>query len=153
MRLNESVTISASPLQVWQAVADSTRYPEYIEGLTRWEPVGKVKQRVGDRFRMLLKLGSAEIGGLIEIVEWKEGRDLAWTSITGIDQRGRWRIRPVGDDKTKLEMRYAYGVAGGGIAGLISEMVAAPQMRRYQRQALREIKRRVEERVGAVEVA
>ena len=41
----------------------------------------------------LFRVGAAEIGGLIEVVEWDEGRDLAWTSVLGIDQRGRWRLR------------------------------------------------------------
>ena len=51
---------------------------------------------VGARYRMLMHVGSADVGGLIEIVEYDEGRDLAWTSITGIDQRGRWRLREAG---------------------------------------------------------
>ena len=42
---------------------------------------------------MLLRVGSAEVGGLIEVVECVPNRDLAWTSVTGIDQRGRWRLR------------------------------------------------------------
>ena len=42
---------------------------------------------------MRMRAGSAEIGGLVEVVEWDEGRDMAWTSVTGIDQRGRWRLR------------------------------------------------------------
>ena len=40
-----------------------------------------------------MRVGSAEVGGLIETVEFGPERDLAWTSVTGIDQRGRWRLR------------------------------------------------------------
>lgn len=148
MRLNESVKIDAPPEAVWEAIIDFTQYPEYIEGMTRWEPVGEVNQAVGDRFRMLLKVGSAEVGGLIEIVERVDGRDIAWTSITGIDQRGRWRVRPLENGGTKLQMRYAYGVAGAGIPGLISELVASPIMRRHQKGALEQIKRKVEAEMG-----
>ena len=42
---------------------------------------------------MRMRVGSADIGGLIEVVECDPAADLAWTSITGIDQRGRWRLR------------------------------------------------------------
>ena len=44
-----------------------------------------------------MRVGSAEIGGLIEIVEFDEPGDMAWTSITGIDQRARWRLREADD--------------------------------------------------------
>ena len=42
---------------------------------------------------MRMHVGSADVGGLIEVVEYHPPGDLAWTSITGIDQRGRWRLR------------------------------------------------------------
>ena len=48
---------------------------------------------MGSRYRMRMHVGSADVGGLVEVVELDENRDLAWTSVTGIDQRGRWRLR------------------------------------------------------------
>ena len=80
---------------------------------------------LGARYRMLIRVGAADVGGLIEIVEWQPEGDMAWTSVTGIDQRGRWRLRDLGDGRTRVTFRFAYGVAGGGIAGLIAERVAA----------------------------
>ena len=55
---------------------------------------------------------SAEIGGLVEVVEYDEPRDLAWTSVTGIDQRGRWRLRARSAHRTHVELRLSYGVSG-----------------------------------------
>ena len=77
---------------------------------------------------MLIKAGSAEVGGLIEMVEWDEPNDLAWSSVTGIDQRGRFRLRPAGNGSTRVELRYQYGVAGGGLTGWLSERVSAPSI-------------------------
>ena len=77
---------------------------------------------------MLIQVGSAEVGGLIEVVEFSEERDMAWSSVTGVDQRGRWRLREVGGGRTRVELRFAYGVAGAGITGYISELVAAPSL-------------------------
>ena len=39
-------------------------------------------------------------------MEWDEPNDLAWSSVTGIDQRGRFRLRPVGSGSTRVELRY-----------------------------------------------
>ena len=67
-----------------------------MSGITRWDADGEATTGLGARRRMLIKAGSAEVGGLIEMVEWDEPNDLAWSSVTGIDQRGRFRLRPAG---------------------------------------------------------
>jgi len=81
---------------------------------------------------------------LIEIVEWQEQRDMAWSSVLGVDQRGRWRLRELDDGRTRVELRFAYGVAGAGIPGWIAELVSAPQLGGHLRRSLRQLKSQVE---------
>jgi hypothetical protein len=64
--------------------------------------------------------------------------------VTGVDHRGRWRIRQHGSGRCKIEFRFAYGVVGGGIAGLVTQFAAAPAMRRQMRRTLGQLKRQVE---------
>ena len=128
MRLNESIVISAPPKLVWDYLADPSNYLHFMSGVTRWEVEGEQRSGLGARYRMLIRVGSAEVGGLIEIVEWNEERDMAWSSVLGVDQRGRWRLRQLPDGRTRVELRFAYGVAGAGIPGWIAELVAAPQL-------------------------
>ena len=115
-----------------------------MSGVTRWEVDGEQRTGLGARYRMLMRVGSAEVGGLIEVVEWDEPRDMAWTSVTGVDQRGRWRLRELDDGRTRVELRFAYGVAGAGITGWIAELVAAPQLGGHLRRSLHQLKRQVE---------
>ena len=82
MRLNESIVISAPPKLVWEYIADPDNVLHYMSGVTRWEVVGDRRTGLGARYRMLIRVGSAEVGGLIEVVEFKPGRDLAWVSAT-----------------------------------------------------------------------
>ena len=128
MRLNESIVISAPPKLVWDYLAEPSNYLHFMSGITRWEVAGEQRTGLGARYRMLIRVGSAEVGGLIEIVEWDEQRDMAWSSVLGVDQRGRWRLRELDDGRTRVELRFAYGVAGSGIPGWIAELVAAPQL-------------------------
>ena len=86
-----------------------------MSGVTRWEVESEEPTGLGARYRMLMRVGSAEVGGLIEVVEWDPPRELAWTSVTGVDQRGRWRLRPAPGGRTRVEIRLAYGVAGAGL--------------------------------------
>ena len=146
MRLSEKTQVKAPPDLVWELVSDLDRYLEFMSGATRWEVQEGPRDGIGARIRVLFKVGAAEIGGLIEIVEWAPGRELAWTSITGLDQRGRWRIRARDDGGSSVELRFSYGIAGAGIPGLIAERVGAIQMRRHLRRSLLELKRLAEAR-------
>lgn len=144
MRIEESVTVEAPRSVVWAYVTDPANYLVFMEGLTRWEVAGDLEHGLGARYRILIHVGSADVGGLIEVVEWSPEGDMAWSSVTGIDQRGRWRLRDTSDGGTRVTFRFAYGVAGGGIWGLISERVAARWMRGNFKRSLENIKRALE---------
>jgi len=143
MRIAEHLDVDAPPEAVWEEIADPSKVLDFFAGVTRWEHTGGPRQGCGARYRVLMRVGSAEVGGLIETVEFAEQRDLAWTAVTGIDQRGRWRLRPHGGG-TRVELRWQYGVVGGGLFGRLSERVAAPIVRGNLRRTLRELKRAVE---------
>jgi uncharacterized membrane protein len=115
-----------------------------MSGVTRWEVAGEEPTGLGARYRMLFRIGSAEVGGLIEVVEWLPPFELAWTSVTGLDQRGRWRLREAPGGRTQVELRLAYGVAGSGLSGWIAERVAAPTVSGHLRRSLEQLQRLVE---------
>jgi uncharacterized membrane protein len=144
MRINESVAISAPPQTVWDYIADPENYLRFMSGITHWEVTGDRVNGLGARYRILIRVGAAEVGGLIEMVEWDEPYDIAWHSITGVDQRGRWRIREQDNGRSRVEFRFAYGVVGGGPAGWVTELAAAPLLRRHMRRTLQQLKRQIE---------
>ncbi len=144
MRVQAQIDISAPAQDVWDFVTDPNRVLHYMSGITRWEIASETERGLGARYRMLMRVGSAEVGSLIEVIEFEEARDWAWTSVTGLDQRGRVRLRPRSDTRTTVEFRLSYGVAGAGIAGWISERLGAPQVRRHLQRTLLQLKRQVE---------
>jgi uncharacterized membrane protein len=145
MRIQAEIDVAAPPGLVWDFITDPTRYLHFMNGVTRWEVASEQERGCGARYRMLMRVGSAEVGGLVEIVEHEEPRDLAWTSVTGVDQRGRWRLRErAGGARTHVELRLQYGVAGAGVLGWLAEQLAAPTVRENLRRSLRELKRQAE---------
>ena len=144
MRATAATTISAPIEAVWGVVSDPERALSFMSGVTRWEVQSEERAGLGARYRMLLRVGSAEVGGLIEIVEWDPPQELAWTSITGVDQRGRWRLRSVAGGRTKVEIRLAAGVAGSGLWGWLAERVAQPIVSSHLRTTVQELSRLVE---------
>ena len=144
MRVSASTRIAAPIERVWEIVSDPTSALSFLSGVTRWEVASEEATGPGARYRVLFRVGSAEVGGLIEVVEWEPPCDLAWTSVTGIDQRGRFRLRRGSSGQTRVELRLAYGVAGSGLSGWIAERVAAPTMRGHLQRSLQQLKRLVE---------
>jgi hypothetical protein len=64
--------------------------------------------------------------------------------VLGVDQRGRYRLRPAGPDRTRVELRLAYGVAGAGAFGWLAERIAAPIVRGHLRRTMDQLRRLVE---------
>jgi uncharacterized membrane protein len=144
MRATAGATIAAPVETVWAVVSDPERALSFMSGVTRWEIDGEQRTGLGARYRMLLRVGSAEVGGLIEVVEWDPPKELAWTSITGIDQRGRWRLRPVARGHTRVEIRLATGVPGSGVSGWLAERIAQPIVSSHLRATVAQLTRLVE---------
>ena len=80
MRLNENIVISAPRQTVWDYLTEPSNYLHFMSGVTRWEVEGEKRTGCGARYRMLVRVGSAEVGGLIEVVEWDPPGDMAWSS-------------------------------------------------------------------------
>jgi uncharacterized membrane protein len=144
MRVSAKTQVSAPIESVWAIASDPRRALSFMSGITRWEVASDRPTGLGARYRMLFRVGSAEVGGLIEIVEWDKPCDFAWTSVTGLDQRGRFRMREAPGGQTRVELRLAYGVVGSGLSGWLAEHIAAPTVRGHLRGSLQQLKRLVE---------
>jgi uncharacterized membrane protein len=144
MRITASSDVSAPPEAVWAWVGDLRRYPDFVAGLTHWEAEGRRRSGLGARYRALMRIGSADIGGLVEVVEFHPPADLAWNSVTGAEQRCRWRLRPLGEGETRVQLRLTYHVAGWAPAAWLIGRIAARAIRANLVQTLRELARQVE---------
>jgi uncharacterized membrane protein len=138
MRLQRRVEIDADRDAVWKRVSDPSSYPEFMANVERWDTVTEGPVGIGSRYTGHWKIGSVPVGGVIEVVEFDEARDLAWIGITGVTQRGRFRLRDTSDGRTCVELRMTYE-APGGVLGVIADWVAARQVGRTMTQTLKNL--------------
>ena len=144
MRIERDCLIDAPRDEVWKLLSDPANYPRFMDGITRFEHVNDVEGGPGARYRLLLRVGSADVGGVVEIVDFQEPGDISWTSITGIDQRGRWRLRETRDGRTRVTFRLSYGSPGGLIAA-IADRISEPMVSRNIQQTMENLRREFSE--------
>jgi uncharacterized membrane protein len=134
MRVEESIRIAAPREEVWRYVSEPERYSEFMVGST-WSPVpGEPASGLRARSQIEIRVRSIDLGGVVEVVEWDPPHKLAWTNITGIDQRGRWILRDCGSE-TETTLRVSYQVPGGFLA-LVASQLGRPLIQRDVRRSL-----------------
>ena len=134
MRIEETVTVGASRAAVWKLVGDPAAYPSFLAGVTRCDPETKGRPRRGAHYAVRMQVGAAQVGGGIELVEYDPDHELAWVGVTGIEQRGRWRLRDV-DGGTEVMLRLVVTVPGG-IWGAVADSLAAGIVRGHVQRGL-----------------
>ncbi len=140
MRIEESVSVAAPPERVWELIRDPAHYPGLLDWIETFKPQEDGSEPVvGTRYEMRVRVGSASVGGLVEIVEYESERDIVWTSITGVEQRGRLRLRPRGENGSRLTMRVSYG-APGPLYGTLAELLSIPQINGSVKRSLQNVK-------------
>jgi uncharacterized membrane protein len=143
VRVEESIRIAAPREAVWRYVSQPERYSDFMVG-SSWATVpGEPPSGPRARFTIDIEVGSIDLGGVIEVVEWDPPHELSWTNITGIDQRGRWILRECPGHQTDATLRVSYQVPGGLLA-LVASQLGRPIIRRDVRrslEALREVVR------------
>jgi len=119
--ITQRIHIERPPEDVFKLISDPDRYPEFFSGLTRWSLLSD-KPGFDARYRVLMKVGSIEAGGIVRVVYWHEPTSIRWRSEQGIEQEGRWRLRPT-DSGTDVSLTISFDLAGA-VAGFIVERVA-----------------------------
>jgi len=123
MHISQRVHIERSPADVFKLIGDQTRHPQFLAGATTFKPVTEQTQGVGARFRVLMKVGSVEVGGIVEIDRWEDDAIIEWTSVQGVRQSGRWLLSPA-DRGTNLTFELDYDIGGGPVGWLVERIAA-----------------------------
>ena len=142
MRVEESIRVEARREDVWRVISQPERYSEFMVNSTWAACPGEPSSGPRARFNLTLEVGSIDLSGVIEFVEWDPPHEIAWVNITGIDQRGRWILRDCGE-QTEVTLRASYQVPGG-ILALVASQLGRPLISRDLRrslEALREVVR------------
>ena len=98
---DEQITIDAPRERVWELIRDPADYPGLLDWVTTFEP-----RRRGRRTRRRARATRCGSGSARPTwAGWSRSSsttrecDIVWTSVTGVEQRGRLRLRDAGQDE------------------------------------------------------
>jgi uncharacterized membrane protein len=148
VRLERRIAVRAPAQQVWTYLTDPANYPRFMHDISRWDVEGERSTGLGARYSIRMKVGTAHVGGLVEVVEFQDRRELAWTSITGVDHRGRFRLRARGQGETEVTFRLRFNLPGG-LLSRVAERVAGRIVDANMRRSLEELQHEVETELPA----
>jgi len=142
MRIEARLPVAATPDETWAVVSDPCEIGTLSDTFLVEELSPGSKPGVGTRYRALLRVGPVPVGGNVEIIEFDEPRDMAWTTLTGVDHRLRIRLRDRAEGGTWLTVRFAYD--SPGLLGVVADVVSFPTVRSAIHDLIRQMVERVE---------
>lgn len=127
--LHRSLLIDRTPHDVFALVSDPDRFAQFFVGMTLWEPRSRRRRGKGARYKVLMRVGSIEAGGIVRITEWREDDLVAWEAESGIDQRGQMTVRPTaGGTELHLEIEFALDGPGSWLVEQIAARIVGRNM-------------------------
>jgi uncharacterized membrane protein len=142
MRIEETVEVDAPSARVWKLIEDPAALTDLDDGLSVEADPETPKSGLHARYRVLWRIGPVPIGADVEIVELTPGRELAWTSLTGIEHRFRFRLRELEGGRARLVLRFGYNSAGP--LGILADLASYGRVRTTLRRLLAAVKSEAE---------
>ncbi len=118
-------TECAAPVeQVFAYVADYRNVPQWLYGISAFQPTTEVDYGLGAVFDGSMNLG-AKLHSTIEVTGFEEGKTIEMDSIKGFKNTSRWTFEKVGASATRISADVSYTLPGG-IAGKALGKVIEP---------------------------
>ncbi|UYP18740.1 SRPBCC family protein [Rhodococcus sp. Z13] len=105
-------------------IDDYRHVPDWMFGVTRFDPVGEQLSGLGARYDTTMRVGPKNLDARVEVVEWEHNRTIVLEAIAGFCTASSWTFTDLGD-ATRLDVDFGYRLPGG-IAGRTLGMLIEP---------------------------
>ena len=124
-----AVTVNTTQERAFEYFADYHHVAQVLDGVRRWDPIGRQTRGVGARYRVEMQALGLPLRNVLRLDRWRPPEEIGWTSESGlIKQEGRFRFKHA-EDGVRIELEIAYeppaSVLGTAIARRLDPMVRA----------------------------
>ncbi|WP_024795963.1 SRPBCC family protein [Tomitella biformata] len=145
MGLIQISAVAQVPVSVAFAFVDDHRnVPDWMFGVTKFEPIGAQDSGLGAEFDVVMQLGPKAMKSKIRCTEWGQDEVITLTSYEGMRNNSSWRFRAVDAEKTELSVDFGYEFPGG-FAGKALAKIVEPAIQIAIRQTEQNLRKAIEE--------
>lgn len=114
-------TIEVPIATVWDYMSEVSNLPEWMFGLSEMTPLTDQSRGEGAQFQLRIKVG-ARIDSVIEVTRWLDGREIDTASLSGFENKTRWKLTEVDPQTTKISVQIDYDFPGGFAGKALSKL-------------------------------
>ena len=119
-RFKARTFIQRPPEDVFDFIADYRHVPRVLEGVTRWEPIGRKARGVGARYQVEMRTFGLPLSAVLRLDGWRRPERISWVSEGGpVPQSGGWTFTPR-DGGVELELEMAYSPPAPALTHVIA---------------------------------
>ncbi|MFT4126791.1 MAG: SRPBCC family protein [Gordonia sp. (in: high G+C Gram-positive bacteria)] len=142
--VKHKAVVDAPREQVFAYVSTYQNVPEYMFGITKFEPVTAETRGVGATFATEMNVGPKTLKSTVKTIEYTENEYLELTSVEGFSSGSSWRFADAGEGQTEVDVRFSYALPGG-LAG----KVLKPILETFMGQAVKATEKNIREKAPA----
>lgn len=133
---------------VFGYIDDYRTVPEWMFGISEFEPKGAQDQGLGAVFDGSINLGPKTLNSTVEVTEWERDKVIALKSIKGFPNTSTWHFAALDATRTRLTVDFTYDLPGG-LAGKALGRIIEPFVSIAIRHTEQTLRNKVEERYSA----
>ena len=112
--VTHDVPVKAPREKVFAYIDNYRNVPEYMFGVSRFEPTTEVSHGLGSVFETVIKVGPKDLASTVKCVTWVENEDIRLESVSGMGANTSWSMTD-GDEPgtTVLHIEFDFTLPGG----------------------------------------
>ncbi len=126
-RIDRQTTTTAPRERAFGHVNDYQTVPNWMFGVTKFEPLTEQTSGIGSEFAATMKIGPKALHSTLRTAEWIENELIRLESIDGISAGTTWRFSDLPEGGTGVDVEFVYelpgGLAGRALAAIIEPVV------------------------------
>jgi uncharacterized membrane protein len=127
LEYSAEVTIKCSPEKAFDYFADHRHVAAVLDGVSRWEPIGRKSQGVGARYQVEMVALGFPLKSVLRLNRWRRAHEIGWVSESGIvKQEGGFTFTKV-KEGVHIVLRIAYSppaaMLGAAVAGRLRGVI------------------------------
>ncbi len=133
VEFSSAVVVDCPPERAFDYFADHRHVARFVDGVSRWEPIGSKSRGIGARYDVEMVALGFPLKSVLKLNRWRRPHEIGWVSESGlIKQEGGFTFTKV-PDGVHIELRIAYVPPAAMLGAMVARRLDWVVRRRLSR--------------------